>query len=494
MKAETIQIDDDSETPRYLQLAEALRRAIAAGTAAAGERLPSIRRLSDAVRANPATVVAAYRILEKEGLVEARAGSGVYVREKPAGSAGTPGGADAGELAELAAGRVRVPAGAWDLAAGAPSPDLFPAADFRRLLDEVLERDGGWAFGYQESAGWEPFRAALAGYLEDAHGIKSDVQDVRVVSGAQQGIDLAAKALLGPRDSVLVESPTYRGAVAVFWSRGAAAVPVPAGQGGMDEGALEAVVRERRPRLAYVIPRYQNPTTACWSEEGLRRLLDLAERHDFYVLEDDILSDLCYGPRPSPSCAKAMDDSGRVVYLRSFSKVLMPGLRLGAMVVPRALRDRFEAAKRATDIATDGLVQRALELYLKRGMHAAQLERLRAHYGEVYARCLDAFAPLRALGAELDPPGGGLHFWIRLPPPATGTALRRAALARGCVVVPEAVYADAPEGAADAHVRASFAALGPDDAAPAFSALAAALADVLRAPNALGGDAVRQFL
>jgi DNA-binding transcriptional MocR family regulator len=503
MKSISIQLSVDSETPLYLQLADSLRREIRSGEYPDGERLPSIRRLADGAGVNPATAVSAYRILEKEGWVEARAGSGVYARSEGGspggggsrGGAGTeraagPGafgiGADAA-LGDLSAGKVVVPPGVLDMAAGAPSPDLFPTAEFKDLMNEVLDRDGGWAFGYQESAGWPPFREAIAEYLRSAHGLKADSSDIRVVSGAQQGIDLAAKALLGPRDSVAVEGPTYRGALAVFWSRGAETLPVPVGADGMDIGTLERVVREKRPRLVYVIPRYQNPTTVCWSAESMRGLLDLASSHDFYVLEDDLLSDLSYGPRAEPTCLKAMDEDDRVIYVRGFSKVLMPGLRLGAVLAPRALRDRFEAAKRATDISTDGLTQRALDLYLRRGLHRNQLDRLRTHYGRVYAAAGRAAAELAPLGVRFSPPEGGLHLWLSLPPAVTGTALRAACLARSCAVVPEAVYSAARtataaggEAGADSHIRVSFAALTAEEAARGIRLIGGALADLGR--------------
>jgi DNA-binding transcriptional MocR family regulator len=411
----------NSETPLYLQLAEALRGAIRGGDYPVGERLPSIRHLADAAGVNPATAVSAYRILEKEGWVEARAGSGVYARtpdgaeDPPEGSfparRGKPAwdgghGSPDAALTDMAAGKVLVPPGVLDMAAGAPSPALFPTEAFKELLNEVLDRDHGWAFGYQESAGWPPFREAIAEYLRTAHGIGAEASDIRVVSGAQQGIDLAAKALLGPRDSVAVETPTYRGALSVFWSRGAETLPIPVGPGGMDLHALERAVRERRPRLAYAIPRYQNPTTICWDQGIMRGFLELASRYGFYILEDDLLSDLSYGPRREPTCLKAMDVEDRVIYVRGFSKVLMPGLRLGAVLAPKALRDRFEAAKRATDISTDGLTQRALDLYLRRGLHRAQLDRPRGRGRRTPAR------------------GRGLRSPRRRSPPLVGAAAR----------------------------------------------------------------------
>jgi len=520
MRIDTIKLENDTESPLYLKLADALRRAILSGEAAKGERLPSIRRLSDSVNVNPATAVAAYRILEREGWVLAKAGSGVYVAGIPdVQPEGTPfprgthssrnGGPSLdGSLLDLSQGRVVLSPSILDMAAGTPSPALFPVPQFKSLMDEVLDRDGGWAFGYQESAGWLPFRKALADYACSALGIKAGADDIRVVSGAQQGIDLAAKALLKTGDTALVEAPTYRGALAVFWSRGADTVPIPTHTDGMatatvdvkagtmNIGALEKLLRERRPRLAYVIPRYQNPTTTCWREADMRALLDLAEQHNFYVLEDDLLSDLHYGTKQKPSCLKAMDQNDRVIYVRSFSKVLMPGLRLGMLVVPRALRERFEAAKRATDISTDGFIQRAVELYMRRGLHVERLEFLKTHYAKVYAAAVEEIRErLEPLGVSWIPPGGGLHVWLRLPASVTGTALHGLALTRGAAVVPSSVYGE-DSGRQDSHIRVSFASLSAGEVRRGIRILEEALKELLvKSPNAeKHGPSARPFL
>jgi DNA-binding transcriptional MocR family regulator len=515
MRIDTIKLENDTESPLYLKLADALRRAILSGEAAKGERLPSIRRLSDSVNVNPATAVSAYRILEREGWVLARAGSGVYVAGEPGGRE-APRGAHSGHgphsdrntdvaidgsLLDLSQGRVVLSPSVLDMAAGTPSPALFPVPAFKALMDEVLDRDGGWAFGYQESAGWLPFREALADYAHSALGITASADDIRVVSGAQQGIDLAAKALLKTGDSALVEAPTYRGALAVFWSRGADTITIPMCPSGMDTCGLDTVALEnqlqaREPRLAYVIPRYQNPTTACWKEADMRTLLDLAERHDFYVLEDDLLSDLHYGIKVEPSCLKAMDRSDRVIYVRSFSKVLMPGLRLGMLVVPRALRERFEAAKRATDISTDGFIQRAVELYMRRGLHIERLEFLKTHYAGVYAAAVEEIRErLEPLGVSWVPPGGGLHVWLRLPAPITGTALHGLSLAKGAAVVPSSVYGE-DTGRQDSHIRVSFASLSAQEVRRGIRILEEVLKELLAmSPYAENrGPSARPFL
>ncbi len=498
-------INNETEGPLYLKLADALRRAIVSGEVLPGERLPSIRRLADGIKVNTATVVAAYRILEREGWLEARAGSGVYVGLKlpargpdaPDGPRGNPEASanimDDG-LWDLSQGRLVIPSGVLDLAAGNPAPDLFPVDDFKLLMNEVLDRDGAAAFGYQESAGWAPFRDALALYASTALGIQAGAGDIRVISGAQQGLDLAAKALLGPNDAAAVEDPTYRGAEAVFWSRGAATIPVAMDAEGMDLARLEAALLRRRTPLVYVIPRYQNPSTRCWSRERMEALLRLANRHGFYILEDDLLSDLYFGPAPAPGTLKSMDRHDRVIYIRGFSKVLMPGLRLGMLIVPPPLRRPFETAKRASDIATDGLAQRTVELYLRRGYDRQRMAFLRSHYGLVYAEAVrQAQARLEPLGASFPEPGGGLHLWIRLPSSVTATRLHHEALRRGAAVIPSGIYGNGPLNRDD-HIRLSFASLKPESVAAGIRIVAEALDNLLAEPDNPTGFTARPFL
>jgi len=184
----------------------------------------------------------------------------------------------------------------------------------------------------------------------------------------------------------------------------------------MEIQELEKRVQAQPPRLVYIISRYQNPTTYSWSAGTLEKLLDLAEKYNFYILEDDLLSDLYYGTAPEPSCLKAMDRRDRVIYIRSFSKVLMPGLRLGMLLVPPPLRGAYEAAKRATDIATDGFIQRAVELYLRRGFHIPRLQFLRDHYGALYRSVTQEIdTRLVPLGLHYLPPEGDSTYGFPCP-------------------------------------------------------------------------------
>ena len=202
----SIQLQREGEKPLYAQIAAALKEAIDAGQLPADSRLPSIRTLAAQLQVNAVTVVNAYRELELEGYVWSRTGSGTYVRSSPPAKPPV---------------RFSSPHQGINFASATPTPEIFPVGDFKRLLNLVLDRDGGHAFGYQESQGWPPLREAMQEYLGQI-GIAARLENIHIISGAQQGIDLAAKILVRHGDTVLVESPTYHGAIATFRSRGSA--------------------------------------------------------------------------------------------------------------------------------------------------------------------------------------------------------------------------------------------------------------------------------
>jgi DNA-binding transcriptional MocR family regulator len=477
MEAPAPRLDRSADTPLYIQLADSLREAIASGAYPAGGRLPAVRPLAGKLDLNPSTVVAAYRILEQEGRLRTRPGSGVYVETGGAAAEGGP----AGPALEPATGAAGRPPVRIDLAAAAPPAGRFPIGDIKRLMNEVLDRDGGAAFEYQESGGYRPLRAAAADHFAAAHGFRPDVADIHIVSGAQQGIDLAAKALLAPGDWALTENPSYRGAVDVFWSRGARVEGLEIGPGGVDPDELAAAALRRRPKLFYLMPCFQTPTTVSYTPEVRRAVLASAAAADFYLVEDDSFSDLAYAPAPGgfrPFPLKAEDAAGRVLYIKSFSKILMPGLRLACLVAPAALRQRIERAKLSSDLSSNGFLQRMLELYLSRGDHERHAERLRAAYGERRDLAVAALAPLVRRGARCSSPAGGLHLWLELPPDVAARDLQAYARGAGCALQREAAYRWT--AGPDRHLRLSYAVAEPADFAAGADILAEGI-DRLRA-------------
>ncbi len=452
----------------YLQIAREIGRLAADGSVAAGAKLPSVRKLADALGINPATVVSAYRILERDGAVEARAGSGVYLKET-AGSAFVEDREGDPYWNLQYEGSARNEARILDLSSNAPARELFPVAEFREAIDEVIERDGAAAFDYQEPSGYAPLRNALAAALP---GAPLDPADLHLVSGAQQGLDVVVRALVRPGDSVATESPGYRGATEVFRAAGARVERIPMTKRGIDLDALEAAAKRARLRLVYANPAFQNPTTVSYDDATRRGLLALADEYGFTVIEDELLAELAYGAAPRLPNLRSLDQGGRVVLVRSFSKILMPGLRAAFVAAPPGLRRRIDALKRSSDLSSGGLVQRALELFVRRGMLETQVARLRDHYARVHDAFVAAFGALRASGCAFDAPGGGLNLWLTLPEGLSSHAVHETLRARGCLVVPEAFFE--PDGR-DAHLRVGFAPARAEDAVRAAGIVAEAL-------------------
>ena len=275
---------DKSETaaPLYQQLADGIARLIADGHLPANSKLPPIRKLAGQAGVNPATVVTAYKHLESKQMAYSRIGSGTFVSPLPVEQAPEP-------VANL---NIRPYHSGINLEnainfANTSLPhEMFPVAAFKRAFDEVLEREKGGAFSYMDIMGHEPLRALLCGYLESC-GIKTSVENVQIISGAQQGVDLISKAILRFGDVVFVEKPTFYGAAGAFLSRGGKLVEIPLLEDGMDIAALENYLKLYQPKLIYMTAYFQTPTGVSYSLEKKRRLLELAEQYGAYIIKED---------------------------------------------------------------------------------------------------------------------------------------------------------------------------------------------------------------
>ena len=448
----SIQLDRSGKTPLYVQLYDALREAVLCGQLTEGYLLPPVRRLAEQTGINAGTVVSAYRLLEKNGYIRAKRGSGFFVTDILIQSDERE---DTREESTFLPHMTPVTDGI-DLLSASPSPEYIRVTDFKRVINEVLDRDGGYAFGYQDGQGYYPLRQAMAGYLMQC-GIRATADDVHTISGAQQGIDIVAKAVLSFGDYVLVERPTYAGAIGAFRSRGAKIIDAPMSEDGIDMDAVEDALRRFRPKLIYVMPNIQNPTGYSYSNAKKNRLLGLARRYQTLILEDDYISELDYSEEKL-SPLKALDRDERVIYLKSFSKMFMPGLRLGFLVVPDRKRAHILAVKQQSDGSTAGLTQRAFDLYLRNGIWE---KHSRAIYDVYRARHQEMRALLRTHlpnTVTVYQARGGLTFWLRLPSSISAKRIAESLAKRGILV---------QEGSAffvnmglDSFLRVSFATEG----------------------------------
>lgn len=482
----------------YQQIRESIRSAIVGGQVG-GRRLPPTREMAAALGVNRATVARAYQELEADGLVESRGAQGTAVvgpsleAAPPAFNGGPPAWVSA--LAASPDPGLRAdPTLIRDItfhsrrpdvisfAGAAPDADLIPHQRIERALAAGLERLGPRALSYAPVEGLEPLREALTGTL--ARSLLRDGESLMVVSGATQGLALAARVLIEPGDEVVVESPAYFGVLQAFALAGARLIGVPTDRHGLRTDHLEAILAQRRVRLVIVQPRFQNPTGAVLSPERRSHLLLLARRYAVPVLEDDLYGDLVLDGKVSPPL-KAEDRAGSVVYLSSFSKSISPGLRLGWLVAPDAAVQRFVVAKQFADLTTNSLAQVVTAELLASGEYAEHLARVT---GEYRARRDALVAALRDLNGAVEPtavPTGGSHLWCRLAPGLRSRGLAAAAIRRGVVFTPgEAFYPPGAPGAEPGSDRARlcFTAVSPRRMAEGVARLAAAIGDLPAAP------------
>lgn len=465
-KIESIQLNKALQQPLYLQLSEVIKEKIKRGEGESGEKLPSIRKMANGLGVNSVTIVNAYKLLSQEGIITSKGGSGYYIGRGEDNFSASPVKLSINDdiyeeedINLMSRGQVVLSSRSINFASATPSPELFPVEDFKSVLNEVLDRDKGEAFGYQESSGYRPLREAIGVFIRENYDIRAGEEEIQIISGAQQGIDVIGKALINNGDFVFVENPTYTGATAVFKSRGANIVGIPIHKDGIDIDVLERSIKLYRPKLIYVMPNYQNPTTYSYSEEKKKYLLEMSLQYNFYIVEDDSLSGLNYCADKDRSTLKAMDRYKKVIYIKSFSKVLMPGLRIGFLIVPQDIYHDVLQAKHTTDISSSGLIQRAFDLYLRRGIWEKRLDYMREVYGKRYNKIISEVCGLIGEGAELHKPDGGLNLWITLPKNISGIQLYHECAKKDVLFVPGKIFYVGQRESCDRNIRLSFAAV-----------------------------------
>jgi 2-aminoadipate transaminase len=440
-----LELDRDSIVPIYRQIYERLREQILAGSLPEGTRLPPERALAEQLDVNRSTVVHAYRDLAADGLIAQRVGSGSRVAAldggRPDRSPGVPWwvtlppwrvGQFPAVLGELAASEH------GDLIAfvqGVPPEDPSPLAG----LSRSFARAGGdvrFVLTYGDSEGYAPLREAIAARMR-ARGCTIDARDVLVLTGSTQGITLVAQSLAEPGDEIVVEAPTYPGALQIFQIAGLRAIPVPVDEDGMRVDHVEAILRTRRPRFIYTMPSIHNPTGVTMNADRRDRLVTLAKRYGVPVVEDDPYGELAQPPAP-PLLAR---DAEYVIYLSSFSKTIAPSLRLGWLVAPRTIYERLLLRKQSYDMASSMYMQAGVRDYLETD-YDAHLGALRA---ELALRRSIAFAAIEKFwpaGMRVARDGDGYYLWATAPRELRARALLASAERRGAsFLFGEAFYA-----------------------------------------------------
>ena len=445
-----IPIDRQSHIPLYQQIKTHLQQGILSGSLAPDTRLPASRRLAHELGVNRITVETAYSELEADGLILSRVGSGTYVSPSPPlppRPVGLLNSAWPLWQQNLQIGNISSKSVETDeilktgqhphpisFAGGTSASHMFPADDFRKVLQAVMRRDGFDALEYGESNGYAPLRSTIAHVLA-SQGLQAHPENILITAGSQQAISLISQLLLKPSDPILVEVPTYGGALELFRALNYSIVGIPVDKQGMQVEKLEWLLQQHHPKLIYTIPNFHNPTGTCLSAARRRELLILADRYNVPILEDDFVGDLRYDGRTQPSL-KALDPGGRVIYTSTFSKVLMPGLRVGFLLIEGPVYDSLVNFKRVNDLATSTLIQRALEAYVTVGRYQAHLRRSCQIFRKRRDLMVAAIRRYMPDNVHSDIPQGGLFLWVRLPGDMSADDLLPMACKEGVDFVP----------------------------------------------------------
>lgn len=431
-----IYIDKNLKKSLYIQLYENIKSLIEENRFR-DDKLPSIRSLAKKLNVNNVTVINAYKLLEQEGYVYSVKGSGTYIKRTPLID-DLPY-LEEGDMELMVSGILPISKDSINLASVSPNPDLFPIEDFKQALVEVLDRDGGKAFLYPEITGYDPLRESISGFLAEHSAIIVNKEEILITSGGQQGLDIISKTLINQGDTIIVENPTYSGAMSVFRSRGARIIGIPMKEDGIDVSLLESYVSAHSPKFIYIMTNFQSPTTYSYSEENKIKILELANKYDFYIIEDDFLTDLTFSNNKKTPL-KSIDKSNKVIFIKSFSKIFMPGVRIGFITLPNKLFKNIVKAKHTTDISSSGFLQRAFDLYLREGYWKNHIMNIKKVYEEKYLLIIRELERLRRFNIDYLPPNGGLCLWLKLPEDIDGFQLYKEAGENNLSLVPGKVF------------------------------------------------------
>ena len=304
--------------------------------------------------------------------------------------------------------------GMISFAGGNPSNSALEPGVVRTLACEAIDRYGTNALQYGGTEGLPGLRAGIADYLSSTAGVRCTADNILPVQGSSQAFDLLLKALIDPGDVILVESPTFLGAIQAMRIYKAQLIAMPMDEGGVVVDEVEKLVKEHHPKMMYIIPTFQNPTGRTLCLERRKALAEMAAKYGFVIAEDDPYRDLRYEGEPLPSIS-SFDEEGWVVYLSSFSKYIAPGLRVGAAAVPHAgLLRKMVIGKQSSDVHSPILTQAIVELYLEKGLLPEHLTRICGEYRKQLTAMLEGFAFFPE-GTQHTLPQGGLFVWAELP-------------------------------------------------------------------------------
>jgi GntR family transcriptional regulator / MocR family aminotransferase len=445
----TLHLDHGSKIALHQQVYTELRAAILSGRLLPGQRVPSTRSLSRSLGISRTTVTQSYEQLLTEGYLEAQHGAGTFVcqqlpdellhTEKIVNSSKAKSlpiklSSYGHYLAETPFALQPEPTVEISFRYGRPALKQFPIARWRKLLARRCRSDSEWLDYALDPQGYFPLREAIAQYLSRARAVQCSPQQIVITNGTQQALDLVLRVLLEPEDAIALEDPGYISARKVFLSHGAKLLPIPVDESGLIVEKLEQLAMDSL-RLVYVTPSHQFPTGATLSLTRRLVLLKWANQAGVLIVEDDYDSEYRYGDRPIPAL-QGLDQSGSVLYIGTFSKVLFPSLRIGYLVLPPQLVPLIVHAKWLSDRQLPTLEQQVLTDFILEGHLESHIRKMRAHYDRTRQVLVQALQSnfgdqVRILGEK-----AGIHLMVRFFLPISDAEILQRAEAVGVGIGP----------------------------------------------------------
>jgi len=380
-------------SPKYIKIVQEIKNQLTNGALVAGSKLPSVRQLSEEFFCSKNTVIKAYHELEKEHLIYAKPKSGYYIVND-----------------------FNIPtqdSGLIDFLSAGPDQNLVPYIEFQHCLNQAIETYQKDIFTYSDPQGFHSLRKEIVANLQDSQ-VFTESDRLVIVSGSQQAIHLlTALPFPNGKRNILIEQPTYFGMIETLDIQQATTFGIELSMNGIDLERLEYIFKNNDIKFFYIIPRFHNPLGHSYSNHEKKNIVELANKYDVYIVEDDFLGELDPDKKSDPLFS--YDPSGRVIYIKSFSKVFLPGLRMASVVLPTMMIKNFLRYKFSADFNSSVLSQGALDIYLKSGMYHSHLKTIK----EVYARKMqllkqscEEFLPQ---GTEYTKPDSGFYLSIYLP-------------------------------------------------------------------------------
>ncbi|WP_440971179.1 PLP-dependent aminotransferase family protein [Peribacillus frigoritolerans] len=417
------------------------------------EKLPSVRRMAEELKVNRLTVLRAYQLLKEHKKIYAKEKSGYFVKsEDPSFSL------NESQLLEIAdypyshllSSSIHQVAVDYQFSQAIIDPNLLPNSYLSEYVKKVFTLYPKVLGTYSTVQGDEELRTALSDYFYKTHHFFAPIDELLITSGAQQAIDLVAKALLRANDTVLVERPTYSSAIDIFRQYGARIIGIEIGQGGYDLNQLEHILKKDKPRFFYTNPTFNNPTGCTISALQRKQLVELAEKYQCVIVEDDPFRDIYFDKAP-PFPIYSYDTDGYVIYIRSFSKYVSPGLRVAAVACRQPLMSHLITSKSLADNGTALINQKMFLHYFFSERMQIHLEKLRT---ALFLRKEVMGNELAATSWKWTDPSGGLNLWVELPEQISVEKLLDACLEQSISFVPGSICD--PDQALRSWIRLSF--------------------------------------